>query len=340
MNTQSTCNSKILKSNIALIISRSRHALLCAGAIFLLGCLSVLPAYAAWVQNGDNTVTDTVTGLMWDQCVYPVTGASCEIGTAFVGNWGAALSQASFANAVNHKGFSDWRVANRNELVSLVKIDRQAPAIDSTVFPANPIGNIWTSTIYSPAVANAWIVDFNDGGTGGAARTALHPVRLVRDGNNYHVFDVLAPFVSNVSVPIQGDTTATANGTSSILGTAYWIVVPQGAVAPTPAQVRAGVNYPSVNLAAAGNATVIAAATAQTFVITGLLPDTDYQLYFVATNTDGDLSLVEGPAPFRTRAASLLAIPALSLWSMVTLACLLSLVSLPYRRRTNYHRTI
>ena len=34
----------------------------------LLACLLGAPALAAYTDNGDGTVTDTATGLMWQRC--------------------------------------------------------------------------------------------------------------------------------------------------------------------------------------------------------------------------------------------------------------------------------
>jgi hypothetical protein len=67
---------------------------------------------------GVGEVTDTLTGLMWVQ-----DGSMPMVGTCGGGavvSWQGALDYVSCLNAENYLGFSDWRLANKNELRSLV----------------------------------------------------------------------------------------------------------------------------------------------------------------------------------------------------------------------------
>lgn len=74
----------------------------------------------AYVDNGDSTVTDKSTGLMW---------AKNDSGTM---DWVEALEYADKAELAGH---SDWRLPNSKELQSLVDYDRQAfPAINTEFF--------------------------------------------------------------------------------------------------------------------------------------------------------------------------------------------------------------
>lgn len=152
------------------------------GALLLL--LSLLPAAnAAFIDNGDGTVTDTVTGLMWDQCSQGQSGSACATGAATTMTWSAALTAVVTAINANYKGRADWRLPNKNELESLVDIaDATAPAIDLTAFPATPAAFYWSSTTHTPNTADAWFVDFDDGGTGAGNKPASGAVRLVRSG--------------------------------------------------------------------------------------------------------------------------------------------------------------
>ena len=96
----------------------------------LLVCCSAL--HAELVDNGDGTVTDTVTGLMWQQ------------GEAGAMNWQNALI---YCEDLALAGYDDWRLPNRNELHTLVDYTEFNPAIDIVRFPgALSSSRYWSST--------------------------------------------------------------------------------------------------------------------------------------------------------------------------------------------------
>jgi gliding motility-associated-like protein len=76
-------------------------------------------------------------------------------------------------------------------------------------------------------------------------------------------------------------TTATFKAKSSSSGTGYYMVVPRNATAPTEVQIKAGVNYGVVTVAATGSG-VMTASVDKYFYITGLNGGTSYDLYFVS----------------------------------------------------------
>ena len=145
-------------------------------ALTVLALLGAGPACAAFAGNGDGTVSDTATGLIWDQCSWGQSGSACA-GSASTHNWAAALSVAASANASAYKGHNDWRLPNRAELEALVKIDVHSPAIENTVFPGTTTNRYWSSTIYTPNLANAWGVSFDNGDTTAGARSDTLNVR-------------------------------------------------------------------------------------------------------------------------------------------------------------------
>ena len=164
-------------------------------------CALALPAWAAFTDNGNGTITDTTTGLVWDKCsrgqVWDNTTppGTCT-GTASTHDWAAALAQATAANAASHRGQADWRLPNRTELESLVQINAASPAIDGTYFPATPSNWYWTSTTFAPNPALAWSVDFGVGDTSAFNKTNANHVRLVRSGQWFGAFDALDPAVN------------------------------------------------------------------------------------------------------------------------------------------------
>lgn len=67
--------------------------------------------------NGDGTVTDTQTGLMWKQCSEGQAGNNCS-GEATKYTWNDAMLR--FNNGVGFAGYSDWRMPTFDELVTLI----------------------------------------------------------------------------------------------------------------------------------------------------------------------------------------------------------------------------
>ena len=64
-------------------------------------------------DNGDNTISDSTTGLMW-------TKDDSQTGM----NWQAALAWAQTMNTANYCGYHDWRLPNTKELQSIVDYTR------------------------------------------------------------------------------------------------------------------------------------------------------------------------------------------------------------------------
>ena len=94
-----------------------------------------------YVDNGDGTVTDEATGLMW---------ARNDSGKAM--NWEDALA---YAEDSNYAGYNDWRLPNAKELQSIVDYSGVFPALDTSVFTISEITNeaghadypyFWSST--------------------------------------------------------------------------------------------------------------------------------------------------------------------------------------------------
>ena len=184
------------------------------------------PAHAAFADNGDGTVTDTVTGLVWDQCSRGQTWASTTTpkcsGTVGTFTWANALAEADAANAATHRGFKDWRLPNRTELESLIDITQSNTATSagfSDAFPATPAAYYWSSTTYAPDAAYAWFVYFGDGVAYTFYKANTYRVRLVRSGQSFAPFDAarraLTVTVTGSGSVSAGTTPAPASGSIS-----------------------------------------------------------------------------------------------------------------------------
>ena len=121
-----------------------------------------------YVDNGDGTVTDTSTGLMWQQ-----SGPSRDM------NWEQALA---YCEGLNLGGHTDWRLPAKKALRSLVDFSRVDPAIDTTYFPDVVSSFYWSSTSNIYMTDYAWGAYFYVGYDGFSNKSNYGFVRAVRGG--------------------------------------------------------------------------------------------------------------------------------------------------------------
>jgi hypothetical protein len=122
---------------------------------------SGLPIINNFIDNGDGTVTDKATGLMWQQ--------AAASGTY---NWEPALI---YCEGLTLAGYSDWRLPNNNELQSITDYSISDPAIDTLFFP-DMVGQDYWSSSPDPSLKlnphdsfnymQAFYVDFESGRVG------------------------------------------------------------------------------------------------------------------------------------------------------------------------------
>ena len=119
----------------------------------------------SFTDNGDSTVTDTKTGLVWQQ-----TSGSQR-------NWTSSLTYCEDLTLASQ---SDWRLPNIKELGSIVDVSEQRgnPAIDETAFPGTQ-QYYWSST---PKGSNVQNFDFNYGRVANEIKSNSFYVRCVRGG--------------------------------------------------------------------------------------------------------------------------------------------------------------
>lgn len=124
------------------------------------------PNPASYTDNGDGTVTDDVTGLMWQQATAAVQ---------------YDLNDANaYCTSLSLAGYEDWRLPSRIEALSIVDYGREDPAIDTDFFPDTESRSYWTSTRASWDSMQAWGIYMADGGSDGDPATVDHYVRCVR----------------------------------------------------------------------------------------------------------------------------------------------------------------
>jgi hypothetical protein len=124
-----------------------------------------------FTENGDDTVTDHFSGLMWTINANKANGKV---------DWEQAISGAG---TCNDGRYTDWRLPNRNELESLIDLGRYDPALP-TGHPFNSVQPTyyWTSTTPANNEDHAWIIHFYIGFVTHDDKGGTHYVWYVRGG--------------------------------------------------------------------------------------------------------------------------------------------------------------
>jgi len=130
------------------------------------------PPAGRLIDNGDGTVTDTDTGLMWQQATAPDTYS-----------WQAALA---YCADLSLGGYNDWRLPTYKELAALGDLSRFNPAFKTTYFTDTQSSYYWSSTSYPGFEYIAFYIYFEDGYDYGSNITKSYDyyVRAVRAGQN------------------------------------------------------------------------------------------------------------------------------------------------------------
>ena len=113
--------------------------------------------YPRFMNNGDGTVTDNLTGLIWTQNAGTPTVGSCAGGYK---TWQGALDYVTCLNSMNYLGHSDWRLPNVNELESLINADEPNSAtwLTDQGFIGVQSGYYWSSSSGAGHTDGAWVV--------------------------------------------------------------------------------------------------------------------------------------------------------------------------------------
>ena len=113
-------------------------------------CVRDEPTLQSFTDNGNGTVTDNVTGLLWQQ---EVDGVEMD--------WEDALAYCEDSELA---GRTDWRLPDIKELRSIVDNTQYDPAVDTAYFPGTAWYYHWSSSTYADYTGSAWYVNITNGG--------------------------------------------------------------------------------------------------------------------------------------------------------------------------------
>ena len=135
--------------------------------VFSVGSVAIAST-DTWVDNGNNTVIDVATGLIWQQQDDNIernhADAITDCQTLVIG------------------GNTGWRLPNIKELASIVDYRTNDPAIDVRAFLNTKNADYWSITSNSMVAGFAWAVRFGFSGvsSGSFDKVGNHYVRCVR----------------------------------------------------------------------------------------------------------------------------------------------------------------
>lgn len=157
-----------------------------------------------FVDNRDGTITDAVTGLMWEKKC-DACGGLHDVDARFARNEGepagrvdAWLAALNDTQGRGFAGYADWRLPNVHELVALLDFERFNPAVGAAFDgalcglrcsePGDPecsctaLQPYWTATPLAGMPENFLAVHFGLGLVGDYEGSERLPVRAVRGG--------------------------------------------------------------------------------------------------------------------------------------------------------------
>lgn len=130
----------------------------------------------SFTDNGDGTVKDNTTSLIWQKCSRGQTNNSTCSGAATFTDWAGAIT---YCNGLSLAG-KTWRLPQVNELKTIVDTIKTAnPVIDTTAFPSTVANIYWSSTTYLATPANVWYITFGNGSVNNGVKTNSGYVRCV-----------------------------------------------------------------------------------------------------------------------------------------------------------------
>ncbi len=153
-----------------------------------------------FILNGNGTVTDTITGLMWQQ----TDGGEMTIENAIV-----------YCDTLVLGGYTDWRLPNVHESFSILNHQHSNPALDNLVFTTTLAEYWWTSIRQANDSSKVWVTN-SGGGVGNHPKTETISAGGIKRFHTRAVREITTPSVISNHFTDNGDGTITDNITNLI----------------------------------------------------------------------------------------------------------------------------
>lgn len=154
----------------------------------------------SYTNNGNGTITDNVTGLMWQQ----VDGGEMTIENAFI-----------YADNLVLGGYSDWRLPTPRESFSILNHQNINPALNTTYFTNTNADYWWTNTYQAGDNTKVWCTNAG-GGIGNKPKSETISAGGIKKFHARAVRDITTPTVISNHFTDNGDGTITDNLTQLI----------------------------------------------------------------------------------------------------------------------------
>ena len=152
----------------------------------------------AFMVNGDGTVTDTVTGLQWQQ----TDGGEMTVENA-----------ALYCDSLTLGGYTDWRLPTPHEAFSILNHQANNPALDTKVFTKTAAEYWWTNAKQVNDATKIWVTNAG-GGIGNHPKAETVSAGGTKKIHARAVRDVKAPLTVPNHFTDNGDGTITDNLTN------------------------------------------------------------------------------------------------------------------------------
>ena len=154
----------------------------------------------SFTNNGNGTITDNVTGLMWQQ----VDGGEMTFENAI-----------TYCNTLTLGGFSGWRLPTPIEAYSILNHQNSNPAINTTFFTLTTAEYWWTSVFENNSTTKVWCTN-SGGGIGNHPKTETISAGGTKKFHARAVRNINTPTTITNHFTDNGDGTITDNLTQLV----------------------------------------------------------------------------------------------------------------------------